>query len=288
MVAIIGIIVVLGSVIGGFLMAKGQLAVLFQPSEFVVIGGAAIGGLIVGTPKNLLFSLAGKVKGIFLGKPIDNNTFLEVIKVLFELFNLGRRDGLLALEAHAEQPESSTIFAKYPGFSQQKESVNFLCDSLKLLVGGAGAHEIEELMELSVEVKEHEAAKFSGMLQTLADSLPGLGIVAAVLGIIITMGHMGAGAEAVGHHVAAALVGTFLGVLLAYGFVGPLATNLGIQGELEFQYMACIKQGVVAFAKGNTAAVAVEFSRRSIFSDYRPGFKEVEEACKALKGGGGE
>jgi len=288
MVAIIGIIVVVGSVIGGFLMAKGPLLVLFQPNEFIVIGGAAIGGLIVGTPKNLLFSLAGKVKGIFLGKPIDNNTFLEVIKVLFEIFNLGRRDGLLALEAHAEHPESSTIFAKYPGFSQQKEAVNFLCDSLKLLVGGAGAHEIEELMELSVEVKEHEAAKFSGMLQTLADSLPGLGIVAAVLGIIITMGHMGAGAEAVGHHVAAALVGTFLGVLLAYGFVGPLATNLGIQGELEFQYMACIKHGVVAFAKGNTAAVAVEFSRRSIFSDYRPGFKEVEEACKALKSGGGE
>jgi len=288
MVAIIGIIVVLGSVIGGFLLSKGPIAVLFQPNELIIIGGAAIGGLIIGTPKNLLFSLAGKIKGIFLGKPISNDTFLEVIKVLFELFNLGRRDGLLALEPHAEQPESSTLFAKYPGFSQQKEAVNFLCDSLKLLVGGAGSHEIEELMELSVEVKEHEAAKFSGMLQTLADSLPGLGIVAAVLGIIITMGFMAEGAEVVGHHVAAALVGTFLGVLLAYGFVGPLATNLGIQGELEFQYMACIKQGVVAFAKGNTAAVAVEFSRRSIFSDYRPGFKEVEEACKALKGGGGE
>ena len=260
----------------------------FSANEVIVIGGAAIGGLIIGTPKDLLFSLVNKIKNIFIGAPLSKTAFLDLIKLLFELFNLGRRDGLLALEPHAEQPDSSSIFGKYPAFAKNKEAVSFLCDSMKLLIGGAGAHELEELMEICVELKEHEAAKFSGMLQTLADSLPGLGIVAAVLGIIITMGHMNAGAEVVGHHVAAALVGTFLGVLLAYGFVGPLATNLGIQGELEFQYMACIKQGLVAFAKGNTAGVSVEFSRRSIFSDYRPSFIEVEEACKALKGGGGE
>jgi len=284
MVAIIGLVVVIGCVIGGFLMAKGPLGVLIQPSEFVVIGGAAIGGVIVGTPGVLLISLVNKIKGIFLGKPVSKGDFLDLIKLLFEIFDIGRREGLLALETHAEEPDKSAIFQKYPVISKSKETVNLLCDSMKVLVGGLGPHELEELMDLSVELKEHESGKFAGILQGLADSLPGLGIVAAVLGIIITMGFMGAGAEVVGHHVAAALVGTFLGVLLSYGIVGPLANNLGIQGELETQLMSCIKHGLIAFAKGNTAAVSVEFARRSIFSDYRPTFKEVEEACKALKG----
>ncbi len=284
MVAIIGLVVVIASVIGGFLMVKGHLLTLFQPNEYITIGGAAIGGVIVGTPGVLLVALANKIKNIFIGKPVTKGTFLDLLKILFELFDLGRKDGLLALEGHAEEPEKSALFQKYPSVSANREAVDFLCDSMKMLVGGAGPHELEELMELSIEIKEEEAHKFSAILQGVADALPGLGIVAAVLGIIITMGHMSEGAEVVGHHVASALVGTFLGVLLAYGFVGPLANNLGIQGQLELQYMACIKHGLIAFSKGNTAAVSVEFSRRSIFSDYRPGFKEVEEACKALRG----
>lgn len=283
MVALIGFVVVIGSVLGGFLMVKGNILTLLQPNEYITIAGAAIGGVIVGTPGTLLISLVNKIKKIFIAKPMSKNTFLDLLKILFELFDLGRKDGLLALEGHAEEPEKSALFQKYPSVAANKEAVEFLCDSMKMLVGGAGPHELEELMELSVEVKEEEAHKFSGMLQGVADALPGLGIVAAVLGIIITMGFMGEGAEVVGHHVASALVGTFLGVLLAYGFVGPLANNVGIQGELELQYMACIKHGLVAFSKGNTAAVSVEFSRRSIFSDYRPGFKEVEDACKALR-----
>jgi len=283
-VAIIGLIVVIGSVLGGFLMVKGNVLTLIQPNEYITIAGAAIGGVIVGTPGVLLFALANKIKNIFIAKPVTKNTFLDLLKILFELFDLGRKDGLLALEGHAEEPEKSTLFQKYPSVAANREAVDFLCDSMKMLVGGAGPHELEELMELSIEVKEEEAHKFSGILQGVADALPGLGIVAAVLGIIITMGYMSEGAEVVGHHVASALVGTFLGVLLAYGFVGPLANNVGIQGQLELQFMACIKHGLVAFSKGNTAAVSVEFSRRSIFSDYRPGFKEVEEACKALRG----
>ncbi|MEQ8170180.1 MAG: flagellar motor stator protein MotA [Candidatus Eremiobacterota bacterium] len=284
MVAIIGLVVVIASVIGGFLMVKGHILTLFQPNEYITIGGAAIGGVIVGTPGVLLVALANKIKNIFIGKPVTKDTFLDLLKILFELFDLGRKDGLLALEGHAEEPDKSALFQKYPSVAANREAVDFLCDSMKMLVGGAGPHELEELMELSIEIKEEEAHKFSAILQGVADALPGLGIVAAVLGIIITMGHMSEGAEVVGHHVASALVGTFLGVLLAYGFVGPLANNLGIQGQLELQYMACIKHGLIAFSKGNTAAVSVEFSRRSIFSDYRPGFKQVEEACKALRG----
>ena len=284
MVAIIGLIVVIGSVLGGFLMVKGNVLTLIQPNEYITIAGAAIGGVIVGTPGVLLVALANKIKNIFIGKPVTKDTFLDLLKILFELFDLGRKDGLLALEGHAEEPDKSALFQKYPSVAANREAVDFLCDSMKMLVGGAGPHELEELMELSIEIKEEEAHKFSAILQGVADALPGLGIVAAVLGIIITMGHMSEGAEVVGHHVASALVGTFLGVLLAYGFVGPLANNLGIQGQLELQYMACIKHGLIAFSKGNTAAVSVEFSRRSIFSDYRPGFKQVEEACKALRG----
>jgi chemotaxis protein MotA len=284
MVAIIGVVIVIGSVLGGFLMVKGNVLTLIQPNEFIVIGGAAIGGLVIGTPGVLLVSLGNKIKNVFIGKPMTKSTYLDLLKLLFELFDLGRKDGLLALEAHAEDPDKSALFQKYPSVAANKEAVSFLCDSMKMLVGGAGPHELEELMDLTVEVKEEEVAKFSGMLQGVGDSLPGLGIVAAVLGIIITMGFMSAGAEVVGHHVASALVGTFLGVLLSYGFAGPLATNLGTVGQLEHQYLACVKNGLVAFSKGNTAAVSVEFSRRSIFSDYRPGFKEVEEACKSLRG----
>lgn len=283
LVAIIGIVVVFGCVIGGYILSKGHLATLFQPYEVLVIVGAALGGLIIGTPSILLMSLVNKMKNIFLGKPMNKNTFMDLLKILFELFDLGRKDGLLALEGHAEEPEKSLLFQKYPSVASNKEAVDFLCDSMKMLVGGAGPHELEELMELSVEIKEEEVHKFSGLLQGVSDGLPALGIVAAVLGIIITMGSISEGPEVVGHHVAASLVGTFLGVLLSYGLVGPLSNNLGIMGQLEHQYMACIKQGLIAFSKGNTAAVSVEFSRRSIFSDYRPGFKEVEEACKALR-----
>jgi chemotaxis protein MotA len=280
MFVIIGAIVVLGCVFGGH-SVHGDLGALWQPMELVIIGGAAIGGLLIGNPMPVVMKIVAGLLGTLKGPKVSKKAYVELLAMLYEIFQFAKREGLIALEPHAENPDSSNIMSKYPTFLSNHHAVEFLCDTLKVLLsGGVPAHDLEELMDLDLEAIHEEEIIPPGSIQTLADSFPGLGIVAAVLGIINTMGSINEGAAAVGSKVAGALVGTFLGVLIAYGFVGPLAVNMAYNAGKDHRYLFAIKAALLSFAKGAPASVAVEYGRRSIDPENRPSFKETEEAMK--------
>lgn len=280
MFVIIGIVVVLVAVVGGYSM-HGDLSVLIQPSEFLIIGGAALGGFLIANPLPEVKKVIAGVLGTLKGAKVSKQKYIELLQMLYELFQYAKREGLIALEPHVEAPESSSIFSKYPSFIENHHAVEFLTDTLKILLsGGVPAHDLEELMDLDIEAHHEQEAIPPGAMQVLADSFPGLGIVAAVLGIIVTMGAINEGAATVGAKVAGALVGTFLGVLLAYGFVGPIASNMGYNANKEAKYIFAIKAALLSFAKGAPASVAIEYARRAIDPDNRPTFKETEEAMK--------
>lgn len=280
MFVIIGAIVVLGSVIGGY-MLHGDLAVLFQPGEFLIIGGAAIGSFLISNPLPVVKKAIAGALGTLKGVQVNKQKYIDLLKMLYELFQYAKREGIIALEPHVENPESSSIFSKYPSFLANHHAVEFLSDTLKILLsGGVPAHDLEELMDADLEAHHQEEAIPPAAIQTTSDAFPGLGIVAAVLGIIVTMGSINAGAEAVGQSVAAALVGTFLGILISYGFVGPIASNMNYNTSVESRYLVAIKSALLSFAKGAPASVAIEYARRSIDPENRPTFKEAEDAMK--------
>lgn len=280
MFVIIGAVVVMASLLGGFSI-HGDLASLIQPVEFIIIGGAALGALLIANPMPQLKQIIAGILGTLKGAKVNKKAYLELLQMLYELFQFAKREGLIALEPHAENPESSSIMSKYPSFLNNHHAVEFLCDTLKVVLsGGVPAHDLEELMDLDLEALHEEENIPPGAVQVLADSFPGLGIVAAVLGIITTMSSINEGAEAVGKKVAGALVGTFLGVLMSYGFIGPVASNMGLINSKESRYMFAIKAALLAFAKGAPASVAVEYGRRAIDPENRPTFKETEEAMK--------
>lgn len=287
MIAIIGLLVVLGAIAGGFTMAGGHLMALFHVSEIVVICGVAAGTVFISTPGAVLKAMAGKLGTVFKGNRFTRDLYLDALKMLYELFQVARKDGLVAIEAHIEDPEKSAIFRKYPKVVHEHHAMQFLCDSLRLvLVGSVPPHDLDALMDGEMDVHHEEAGKPAAALQKVGDALPGIGIVAAVLGIVITMGAISGPVEQIGEHVAAALTGTFLGVLLAYGFVNPLSTAIEHGNSEESRFFAFLKASVVAFAKGFAPIVAVEFARRAIFSTSRPTFQEMEAACKqAAKAG---
>lgn len=281
MFAIIGMLIVIGAVIGGFLMEKGQMGVLLQPAELVIIGGAAAGTLLVGNPLPVVIKIFKGLIGILKPSPYSKAFFLETLKMLNELFSYARKNGLVKLEADVEDPSKSPVFSKYPKFLHNHHAVHFVCDTLRMSIsGGIGAFELDQMMELDMEVHHHEAQTPVGALSTVADALPGLGIVAAVLGVVITMGALGGPPEEIGHKVAAALVGTFLGILLCYGFLGPLAAYMTKMNEAEGNYYQCLRVALLSFVRGSAPILAVEFARRSIPSDVRPSFKEMEVSCK--------
>jgi chemotaxis protein MotA len=283
MFAIIGIVVVIGAVIGGYLMEHGQLGVLVQPAELVIIGGAALGTLLIANPLPVVMKIFKGLISVLKGSPLNKATYLETLKMLNDLFMLARKAGMVKLEEDVENPEKSEVFKKYPKFLANHHAVHFVCDTLRMAIsGGVPAFDLDQMMEMDMEVHHHEATQPISALTTVADSLPGLGIVAAVLGVVITMGSLGGPPEEIGHKVAAALVGTFLGILICYGFLGPLAGNLTKMADAETDYFRCLRQGVMAFVKGSAPALAIEFARRSIPGDVRPTFKETEAA---LKGG---
>src|SRR5262249_11876652 len=216
--------------------------------------------------------------------PFGRALYLDALKMLYELFQIARRDGLVAIESHIENPEKSAVFKKYPALLKHHHAVTFLCDSLRLvLVGSVPPHDLEALMDAEIDVHHEQEARPVAILQKVSDGLPGIGIVAAVLGIVITMGAIAGPITQIGEHVAAALTGTFLGVLLAYGFVGPMAGGLEHANAAEARFYHFLKASVVSFAKGFPPIVAVEFSRREIYADDRPSFTEMENACKTLK-----
>ncbi len=283
MLAIVGFVVVAISVIGGFIMEGGQMLVLFQPAEFLIIGGAALGSILVASPIKIVKLMIGQILGI-LGSPPSKNDYTRILVMLYEVFQAARKDGLVAMEAHVEKPEESNILTKYPEFLANHHLLNFFVDTMRLILsGGVPAHDLEALIDTDLDTHHEEVEKAPTALSKVADALPGLGIVAAVLGVVITMGAIGGPPETIGHKVGAALVGTFLGVLLSYGFVGPLASNMQHMNTEKSQAYMVIKQALLGFHKGMAPSIAVEFARRSISSDARPGFVELEDACKATR-----
>jgi chemotaxis protein MotA len=283
-IVLIGLGVVVVAVLGGFLLEGGNLLTLMQWAEFVIIGGTALGALLISTPKTILVKLSRYLLGSLKSTGLSRESFKELLQLLYEIFQTARVKGLLTLEEHVEKPEESDLITKYPVIMKNHHALEFLTDSLKLLVvGGVPPLELELLLDTDLEVQEEEGKKPAHTLARIADSLPGMGIVAAVLGIVITMQAIGGPDSEVGHKVAAALVGTFLGVLLCYGFLQPLSAQIEHQAESQELFLKSIKAGIVAYAKGMPPIVAVEFARRVIVSDFRPGFAEVEEACRAIK-----
>jgi len=281
MFTIIGLVVVFGAVLGGFGMAGGPFPVLIQPNELVVIGGAALGTLIVAAPGKMRGRVMGTLAKSFTGSMPSKGDYLELLKLQYELFTFMRKNGAVALDEHVSDVEKSAIFKKYPSFLKRHHAVDFFRDALKQIVNGtASAEELDVLLDAELDTHHEEVAIPVQLLKTTGDSLPGLGIVAAVLGIVITMGHLDGGPEEIGHHVAAALVGTFLGILLSYGFVGPMASGIEARGNDESRCLAVLKAGVVGFAKGLPPIVATEFARRAIVDDLRPTFAAMESACK--------
>lgn len=262
-------------------MHGGKIVVLMQYSEFIIIGGAALGSIIIGYSPKAVMAIIRSVTGTLKGNPFTKSTFLELLQAMFDLFQQSRREGLVSLERHVENPETSSILINYPSLTKNHHAVELLCDTLKLVImGGISVYDLSDMMDIDLEAQHEDAMRVSGIMSTVGDAMPGFGIVAAVLGVVITMQAIGGPAEQVGEKVAAALVGTFLGVLLAYGIFAPLAKSLENVAKCEAQYLACIKNGIVAFARGDNPLVCVEFARRSIEPELRPGFAQLENVCR--------
>ena len=266
------------------MFAGGDVVLLMQPAEFIIICGAALGSLLIASPLNVIKKIIKSLTGLFKSEAYSKQDYLELLKAFNDLFLLAQRDGLLAIEKHIEVPEKRDILSKNKKFLANELAKTFFCDTMKVMLsGGVPPHELEGLIDAEIETLEAETKPAIGTLSKVGDSFPGLGIVAAVLGIIVTMSSIDEGAAYVGHHVAAALVGTFLGVLMAYGFVNPIATNLEIGLEEKTRYLETIKSCIVAYAKGNPPIIAVEMARRTIFSDERPTFSELENYIRGKK-----
>jgi chemotaxis protein MotA len=280
MVAIIGIVVVFGCVLGGFLMEHGHVRVLIQPAELLIIGGAAAGTVLIANPLHILKQIAGGIGGVFGGSKYTKERYLNTLQMTYELLNKARREGLMALENDIEQPDQSPIFSKYPEFLKNHHVRDFFCDTMRMAISGVEAFDLDQLLDLDMEVHHHNASQPISSLSSTADSLPGLGIVAAVLGVVITMGALGGPPEEIGEKVAAALVGTFLGILLCYGLVGPIAANMAKISDDEHAYLQVLRVVIVAFLKGTAPILAVEFARRAIPGHVRPSFQEVEAICR--------
>lgn len=283
MMFIIGAVVVIASVIGGYIGAGGHLYVLFQPFEVVIIVGAGMGGFIIANPKPVLIRSFAALGDLLKGTKYTKESYLEILSLLYQVFKLARTKGMLALETHVENPEESALFQQFPGVLSNHHAMTFLRDYLRLLtLGTDNALEMETLMDEEIATHHAEAKQVADAWQTLADGLPALGIVAAVLGVIHTMGLITEPPEVLGHSIGGALVGTFLGVLLSYGFVGPLSRSLTNIYDAETKYFQCIKAAILAYVQGYAPAVAVEFGRKALISTVRPTFYEVEEAVSAL------
>lgn len=287
LLSLIGIVVVLASVIGGFVLAGGSVPVLYQPSEFIVIGGAATGALLVGTPVSVIRRLLRGLPSLVRGARAEQQ-YMDLLLLGFELLTLARREGLVALEKHVESPLQSPLLSRYPSVTRDPGVLTFLTDTLELFTSGVkiGEHELAELLEADLHVRKEEEQHPARALATMADALPGLGIVAAVLGIVVTMGHIDGPPEEIGHHVGAALVGTFLGVLLSYGVVSPISSNLGAKLEENHAYLTTLKDLLLSLHKGANPTAAVEFARRSLPAEVRPSSSALADACRALKGQG--
>src|ERR1700690_3116083 len=283
MFAIIGIVVVFGCIVAGYLMEHGNLRVLIQPAELIIIGGAALGTLLVANPLHIIKKIAGGIGCVFGSSKFGKQTYIDTLKMMYDLLNKARKDGLMALESDVEKPQKGPVFSKNPPFLENHHVCDFVCDSLRMAITGIDAFDLDQMLDLDLEVHHHDSTQPTAALSTMADSLPGLGIVAAVLGVVITMGALGGPPEEIGHKVAAALVGTFLGILLCYGLVGPLAARMSKQADEEKACHHVLRVSITSFVKGTPPIVAVEMARRGGPPPVRPKVKEVEDACRSKR-----
>ena len=283
MLVIAGFIIVLASVIGGFMLAGGHPVHLFVLSEYIVIGGSALGAVITMSSKHVLIGLIKQSLGTFKGNPYSKAAYEDLFKALYELFMLGRRNGMIALEEHVTNPHGSSIFNKYSNLSKNHLALDFLCGGLRPVIDGkVKPDQLKALMEIEVETMENEHHVPISVLTKAADAMPGFGIVAAVLGIVITMGSIAGPIEEIGHHVAAALVGTFIGILVSYGFLNPMVVTMEAIGGSEMTFMRCISGAVIGFANGMAPVMAVEVARRALSSDVKPNSEELEAMLKGI------
>jgi chemotaxis protein MotA len=287
MIVIVGCIVVIGCVLGGFSMAGGHAGALIHPSEIVTIGGAALGALIVMSTKKVLVDLVKALLSTLKGAPFNKATYGEMFKLMYDLFRVARRDGLMALEQHLSNPHDSKIFQRYPLIAKNHHVCEFICGALVPVVEGTTKpDQMPGLLAAELKVLEDEHHAPLSVLQKTADGLPGFGIVAAVLGIVVTMGAIGGPVEEIGHKVGAALVGTFLGILLSYGFLGPLAARLELLGMQELAFFRTIASVVLSFVNDIPPKVAIDQARRSVWTDMRPSRKELDEMFKEVEAAG--
>src|ERR1700690_390781 len=281
MFSIIGIVVVFGCIAAGYLMEHGNIKVLMQPAELIIIGGAALGTVLISNPIHTLKQMISGLVGVFASSKYSTQRYVESLKMMYELLQKARKEGLEALETDIEEPDKSPLISKYKDFAKDHHAVSFVCDTMRMAVsGGVEVFDLDQMLEADMEVHHHEASEPVSGLSTMADSLPGLGIVAAVLGVVITMGALGGPPEEIGKKVAAALVGTFLGILLCYGLVGPLASNMGKIADDEHAYYHVLRVMLVALLKGTAPTVAIEIGRRAIPGHVRPTFQEAEAHIK--------
>jgi chemotaxis protein MotA len=281
MFVVIGLLLVTGSVIIGFMMEKGNPYVLIQPAEFVIIFGAALGAFFIASPPKVITAVVKNLASIVNSKSPDKTKYLELLLLLYQLFSKIRKEGLISIESDIEKPDNSPIFNKYQNTLSHGHLTNFICDNLKIIITtNVIPHELENLMEIETETHYHEALIPSKSIAKVADALPGLGIVAAVLGVVLTMGKIDEPPSVLGHSIGAALVGTFLGVLMCYGFVGPLATNLEHKTKEDIVFFKVIRVALVAFVGGAPPQMAVEFGRRAIPGKEKPTFEELENEIR--------
>ena len=284
MFIIIGSIIVLVSVIGGYLMEHGNLSVLFQPAELVIIGGAALGSLIIASPLKVIVKIIKSILTALTSKGYSKADFMDALLMLSEIFSKIRKEGLVSIEADVDSPEESKIFSSHPKFLKNHHAVNLVTDTLRtVMTTSISSYELESILDNELEAHHEEGIAPAKSLNNVADSLPGLGIVAAVLGVVLTMGKMKEPPEVLGHSIGAALVGTFLGILLSYGFAAPLSRNLEQIVNEDKEYLTVLKVGLVSFIGGAAPQIAVEFARRAIPGYGKPSFIEVEDALRALK-----
>jgi chemotaxis protein MotA len=283
---LVGVLVALGGVLGGYLMHGGKLHVILHPMsfEFIIIFGAAFGSFLASNPPHVLKAILANVPKIFKGNPYTKTVYMEALMMQYEIYVNIKKGGLLALENDVNDPHNSSIFKKYSTIMHNHHALDFFCDSMKLLVNGAAkADEIDQVMDMDLDVHHSEAAVPGAAINNMADSFPAFGIVACVMGIVVTMGYLNEGPEVIGGHVGGALVGTFLGILLGYAVFGPIAKNVDALNAAETSFFNCMRAGLTSFGNGAAPVTAVEFARRNVPNADRPGSNELEEVVRQIK-----
>lgn len=284
MLFIVGLVIVFGSVVGGYLAGGGHLAVLFQPFELVIILGAALGSFVIANPLPIVTGTLKSFGPLLKGSSLKKESYIELLSMLFCVFKLAKTKGDLALESHVDNPEESPLFSAYPGFMSNHHALEFLCDNLRIFtLGGGSPHELEAIMDVELEAMHAQQHAITAAVTTVSDALPALGIVAAVLGVIHTMGSIAEPPEVLGHLIGAALVGTFSGILFSYGMIAPIAKSLECTFAAEATYLICIKAGLIAHRQGYAPQVSVEFARKTLQGSLKPNFQELDAALQAVQ-----